>query len=165
MSINARDKLQDLIDDFRDAMLVTSDPGGTLQARPMHVADHDEAAGTLVFASSVESGKVAEIRADADACVTFQGGGKYVSLSGNCAISQDRTRIEGLWNKAWELWFPEGPQQADICLIVFTPTLGEYWDNSGAQGLKYLWKAATAMARDKSPDLSDDKDIHAETTL
>lgn len=165
MSSEPREKLRDLVGDFDDAMLVTRDPGGTMQGRPMRIADHDESGGTLTFASSIRTEKVAEIRAEEDACVTFQSGSKYVSLSGSCRIEQDRGRIRELWNKGWELWFPDGPEQADICLIVFTPSIGEYWDQSGSEGLAYLWKAATAFARDETPDVGGDTDLHAETTL
>jgi len=164
MATEPVEKLQDLVGDFRDAMLVTRDPGGTMQGCPMHVADHDEASGTLTFATSIRTEKVDEIRVQSDACVTFQSGSVHVSLSGACSITQDRARIRELWNKGMEVWFPDGPEQIDLCLIVFRPALGEYWDQSGTQGLNYLWKAATAFARDESPKV-DDTDMHAETTI
>lgn len=165
MATEPKEKLQDLVGDFRDAMLVTRDGGGTMQGRPMHVADHDEGSGTLTFVTSVRTEKVDEIREASDACVTFQSGSVYVSLSGECSISRDRERIRELWGKGMELWFPDGPEQEDVALILFRPSLGEYWDQSGTEGLNYLWKAATAFARDESPDVGGDKDLHAETTL
>ena len=162
-----REKLQDLVAGFDDAMLVTRDAGGTMAARPMHVSGHDERSGTLTFASSIDTEKVAEIRATGDACVTFQSGARYVSLSGRCTISQDRERIRELFDKAWETWFPEGPEQADICLIEFRPVIGEYWDQSGTRGLSYLWKAASALARGESAagKVGEDPRMHGETSL
>ena len=165
MSTEAKEKLQDLVEDFETAMLVTRDAGGTMQGRPMHVAAHDETKGTLTFATSLRTEKVDEIGEEGDACVTFQGDDKQVSLSGRCLISQDRERIRELWSKGMEVWFPDGPEQSDLALIVFEPTLGEYWDQSGAQGLKYLWKSARALVEDESPKVGGDTDMHAETTL
>ena len=165
MGTETREKLQDLIGGFRDAMLVTRDAGGTMQGRPMHVAAHDETSGTLTFASSVATEKVEEVRAGRDACVTFQDGTTYVSLSGECSVTQDRARIREVWDKAMEVWFPDGPEQADLCLIVLRPAFGEYWDQSGAEGLRLLWKTATAYVRDESPDVGSDDELHGETTL
>ena len=160
-----REKLQDLVADFDTAMLVTRDAGGTMQGRPMHVADHDETAGTLTFATSIRTEKVDEIREEEDACVTFQSGSRQVSLSGTCRVSQDRSRIRELWNTGMEIWFPDGPGQPDLCLIVFEPALGEYWDQSGTQGLNYLWKSAKGLVSDEPPKLGGDPDVHAETAL
>jgi len=165
MSDDIKERLQDLVGEFRNAMLVTRDEGGTLQSRPMHIAEHDESSGLLTFASSIDTGKVVEIRVDPDCCVTLQDGAVFVSLSGTANVSQDRDRIESLWNKSWEVWFPDGPSQDDLCLIEFDPSIGEYWDNSGIKGIRYLWKSATALLGDRNPDPKRDDDVHAETTL
>lgn len=165
MSVNPRDKLQDLVEDFRDAMLVTKDAQGDLQARPMHVAEHDEESGTVVFASSILSEKVDELQKDPSVCVSFQGGAKYVSLTGTVTIDQDREKIRALYNTAWKLWFPEGPEQSDICLIRFHPVVGEYWDNSGTEGLSFAWNAAKAIVSGKGMNPAADTDKHAETAV
>ena len=165
MSVNPQDKLQDLVGDFRDAMLVTRDANGDMQARPMHVAEHDDETGTIIFASSILSEKIEELRAHPDVCVAFQGGAKYVSLTGTVAIDQDRDKIRELYDTAWKLWFPEGPEQSDICLIRFHPVLGEYWDNSGAEGLSFAWNAAKALVSGQGMDPSDDPAKHAETAV
>ncbi len=163
--MNPRDKLQDLVADFDDAMLVTRDLNGDLQARPMHIAEHDEAAGTIVFASSVRSEKIEELRAHPSVCVAFQGAGKYVSLTGTATVNQDRERIRELYSTAWKLWFPDGPEQSDICLIRFEPVVGEYWDNSGTQGLSFAWNAAKALASGEGMNPSEDDSRHAQTTV
>ena len=165
MSVNPKDKLQDLVGDFRDAMLVTKDSNGDLQARPMHVAEHDEDAGTIVFASSILSEKIDELRSDPSVCVAFQGGAKYVSLTGEASVDQDREEIRELYDAAWKLWFPDGPEQADICLIRFRPVVGEYWDNSGTEGLSFAWNAAKALVSGDGMDPSEDASKHAQTTV
>ena len=165
MAVDPRSKLQDLVADFDDAMLVTRDANGDLQARPMHVAEHDEDTGTIVFASSILSEKVDELRAHPSVCVAFQGPRKYVSLTGEASVDQDREKIRELYSTAWKLWFPEGPEQADICLIRFRPAIGAYWDNSGTEGLSFAWKASVALVSGDGMDPGEDPSKHAETTV
>ena len=165
MAVTPDHKLKDLVGDFDDAMLVTRDANGDLQARPMHVAEHDEATGALVFATSVRSEKVAELAEHPSVCVAFQGRSKYVSLTGTATVHQDRARIRELWSPAWKLWFPDGPEQRDIGLIRFEPVFGEYSDNSGTEGLSFAWNAAKALVSGEGMDPSDDPAAHARTTL
>lgn len=153
-----QEKLQEVIENFHTAMLVTQDTTGALVARPMAIADHDHETGTLVFSTSSETGKVSEIRADEEVAVIMQSSSRYVSLSGTARISNDREKIRALFKKDWEIWFPEGPEQSDLRLILFTPATGEYWDLSGGKGLKFLWQAGKALVQDEAmePDQYDE---------
>lgn len=139
-------------------MLVTQEESGALVARPMAVAEHNEEDGTLTFSTSSESGKVGEIRADDDVAVVMQSSSRYVSLSGRAEISNERDKIRSLFKKGWEIWFPEGPEQPDLRLIIFTPVTGEYWDLSGAKGLKFQWQASRALFQEEAmqPDQYDE---------
>lgn len=150
-------KLQEVVDEFDTVMLVTQETSGALVARPMAIAEHNENDGTLVFSTSSETGKVTEIRADDDVAVVMQSSNRYVSLSGTAEISNDRDRIRSLFKKDWEIWFPEGPEQSDLRLIVFKPASGEYWDLSGTKGLKFLWQASKALFQEEGlePDQHD----------
>ena len=162
--MDKREKLLDLIGEFRNAMLVTRDGNGDLQARPMNVAEHDEQAGTVTFVSSIASDKIEEMRANPSVCVSFQGGGRFVSLTGSASINQDRPRIHALWSEAWKLWFPEGPEQRDICLIDFEPIVGEYWDNAGLQGLSFAWNAAKGLIKGEAMQ-ADGDEHHGEAVI
>ena len=42
------------------------------------------------------------------------------------------------------MWFPEGKDDPDLCLIEFHPSEGEYWDERGALGAKFIVDAAKA---------------------
>lgn len=161
--MNTDDKLQELIGKFDVGMLITHDEGG-MAARPMNVAEHDEQSGELLFVTSMETGKVDEILAGADTAVVFQDSTRYVSLSGEAVISNDREKIKALFNKGWELWFPEGPEQEDIRLIRFTPVIGEYWDMSGARGARFVWQAGKALISGEGIK-TEDRMQHAETTV
>jgi general stress protein 26 len=56
----------------------------------------------------------------------------------------DRQFIEKVWKAAWIISFPGGMTDPNIALLKFTAHEGEFWDNSGVQGLKYVYEAAKA---------------------
>ena len=70
-----------------------------------------------------------------------------------------------LWRETWKTWFPKGQDDPDLALLRVTGDQGEYWDNSGASGIKYLIEAGKAYLNGKRPDLADDPTIHGSVKL
>jgi general stress protein 26 len=145
-------KLIDLIQDFHTAMLVTRSHDGSLDARPMAVAQAEDS-GQIWFVTDRNSGKVADLMLGSDVVVTMQGSGKFVSLSGTAHPVDDQAKLEELWNETWKVWFPEGKPSESIMLLKIDPTSGEYWDNSGLTGVKYLLKAGKAYLQGERPEV------------
>lgn len=143
---DAQQKLDNMLDDFDNAMLVTRTAGDELRARPMAIADH-RADGDLFFATSMDSAKCDELMAHPSVGVTLQGDGEYISISGSAVIVNDRQLIEKLYDPIWQAWFPEGKDDPDLRLIRFSARRGEYWDQSGAERLRFLWRAGRAILR------------------
>jgi len=54
------------------------------------------------------------------------------------------------------LWFPEGADSKNICLIKIIPTKAEYWDNSGFL-TKLQWGAEAGKAYLKGEKMDADK--------
>ncbi len=144
-------KLIDLLNDFDTAMLVTRDDHGSLDARPMAVAQV-EGDGRIRFVTDRNSGKIANLIFDSEVAVTMQSSNKFVSLSGKANAVDDRTKLDELWSETWKVWFPEGKASESIVLLCIEPARGEYWDNSGLNGVKYLLKAGKAYLQVKQPD-------------
>ncbi|WP_020471514.1 pyridoxamine 5'-phosphate oxidase family protein [Zavarzinella formosa] len=159
MSITPEDKLRELIQEFNTAMLVTRVGANKLHGRPMQVAEI-ESDGTLWFISGRHSGKMQEISEDKHVSVTMQSATKFVSLSGKASPVEDRERVARMWKPEWEVWFPAGKVDPEIVLLRVDVKSGEYWDNSGASGLKYLIEAGKALLTDTTPVLEDDPKIH-----
>lgn len=157
-----RAHLVDLIEDFSTAMLATRSADGTVHARPMAV-QKVEGDGDLVFCAALDSKKIAELRQDSRVAVVFQGKTKYVSLSGTAKVDRDRARIHAMWKEDWKVWFPDGKDDPNLCLVDVSVTEGEYWDASGAQGIKYLFDAAKAYITGEAP--KDSKDRNAKVAL
>jgi general stress protein 26 len=99
------------------------------------------------FVTSAHAGKVEEIHDHSEVNVVMQGSNAYVSLTGRGYTVKDPAKIKELWNEAWRVWFPDGPDQADLVLIRVDPTIGEFWDERGTKGARYLWEAAKAYAQ------------------
>jgi general stress protein 26 len=142
--------LEELIEGFHTAMLVTRTSDGALRARPLSLADvHDQ--GVLYFATSVESAKVAELERTPDIAVTLQASDKYISVTGTASVSRDRALIERLWSETWKVWFPGGKDDPSLSIITVTPNAAEYWDQTGLKGIRYLFEAAVAYAKGTTP--------------
>lgn len=155
-------KLIELIQDFDTAILVTKSSMGGFDARPMAIAEATDE-GDLWFITDRKSGKVAEIELNQEVLITLQAANKFVTLNGNCRVVDDRAKVEKLWSDAWKVWFPEGKSDPAITLLHVEPSRGEYWDNSGADGLKYLLKAGKAYLQ--GDRVSKDESLNASVTL
>lgn len=144
-------------------MVTTTAENGTLHARPMAVADVGEH-GEMCFVTSKDSEKTHEVLHDARALVTAQDKNLYVSLSGTLCVVDDRKRVDELWKESWKAWFPNGKGDPSIVLICLRPEIGEYWDQTGTKGLKYLFQAARAVLDGKRTE-ADDPAQHAKVTM
>jgi general stress protein 26 len=156
--------LHDLIKDFDTAMLVTHTPEGGLHARPLTVAAA-RGDGLLYFSTNVESPKVAEIDSDTTVAVTFQDESRYVAVTGTAELSRDRALIDELWNETWKVWFPKGKDDPSLAIIRVTPTTGEYWDQTGLKGVRYLFDSVKAYATGTSPPEKTDDRRNAKVQL
>jgi general stress protein 26 len=158
------EKFRALLEEFGLAMLVTRTPAGTLRARPMALAEA-EADGTVWFATDRHSGKVEDLAQDSHAAVTMQSSTKFVSLSGTASIVDDRERVRRLWKAQWKVWFPGGQDDPNLVLLKLAGSTGEYWDNSGTAGLKYLVEAGKALLTGTKPDVGGDPKVHGKVDL
>jgi len=152
MANDAKQHFLDILTDFDTAMLVSHASDRSLHARPMAIADLDSG-GDLWFVTSSSSGKVDEILDDAEVAVTMQSSSRFLSLSGKASLHRDRELIAKLWKEPWKVWFPKGEDDPDIVLLKVTADDGEYWDNSGFSGLKYLFAAGKAYLKGERPEV------------
>lgn len=160
--MKAEEKLFKLVQNFDNAMLVTNSPSGAIEARPMAVAEATEC-GELWFVSNRHSGKVTDVKSDHEVAVTMQSAHQFITLSGKCELVDDRKKIEELWKEMWKVWFPKGKTDPEITLLKFVPSHGEYWDNSGTSGVRYMIKAGMAYLHGEQPDV--DPKINASVSL
>ena len=164
MSQEEKNHFLELIREFDDAMLVSHAPDGELRARPMAVAETTDT-GDVFFVTSVDSPKVDELLDDARLLVTFQKGGKYVSVTGKAEFVEDRGRIEELWKPVWRAWFPKGPEDTDIILIRVRAEEAEYWDMTGKTRVKLAFRGLRALLRGDEVEPPESASAHGHVRL
>jgi general stress protein 26 len=159
------DKLRELLTDFDSAMLVTRTAAGELRSRPMAVADV-EAGGAVWFVTERHSGKLEEIARDDHANVAMQSKWKFVSISGRAVVVDDARKVAEVWNEAWRVWFPGGKDDPSLVLLKVQGDEGEYWDNSGTSGIKYLISAGKAYLSGTKPlEVAGDPKVHGKVAM
>lgn len=150
--MNAHDRDQhiraiaELMKKSRVGMLTTRGADGALKSRPLGTQEV-EFDGDVWFATGFDSEKVREIEADPRVNVSFQNDGdnSYVSLSGTASVVRDRAKIEQLWSPAMKIFFPEGKDDPNLCLIRVSAEGGEYWDGPGTVIGKLAYLATAAV--------------------
>ena len=157
-----REHFYKVVKDFDSGMLVTRAADGHLRSRPMGVAEVTDD-GDLFFMTRIDSPKVKELEADPHVNLAIQGKTRFASVSGRARVVRDRAHIDRLWQESWKVWFPEGKDDPALCLLQLSPEDGEYWDNAGAKGLRYLFEAAKAYVEGTTPDV--DRDQNARVRL
>ena len=159
--MNTQKHLYDIVKDFQTAMLVTR-AGQDLHARPMAIAELKPDADAY-FMTRIEAPKVAEVTADPNVLLTFQSSSEYASMRGTVSVVRDRALIDRLWSDTWKVWFPKGKDDPALCVLKFTGRDAEYWDNSGLEGLKYVFEGVKALFKGRTPEI--DQSIHAKVKL
>ncbi|ACY18669.1 pyridoxamine 5'-phosphate oxidase family protein [Haliangium ochraceum] len=161
---NEKKTFREILSHFDNAMLVTRASDGFLRSRPMAIAD-SESDGDLWFFTSIESGKVDEIMSDPRCAAVMQGNLRYLSISGRAELVKNQSKIDELWKPTFDAWFEDGKNDPNLTLIRFKAEEGEYWDNSGVKGLRYMLEVAKALFHGGTVNPEKLGDNHAQVRL
>ena len=154
METGTREKLMGILKSFRNAMLVTQGQDKTLRSRPMALLKVEDN-GDCWFMTGFDSGKIDEIGQNPMVNVSLQDDRKFLSLSGQAVITRDRQKLEELWSEHMKVFFPRGKEDPNLALICVSPSEGEFWDNEGVQGLKFLLESVKAYVTGTTPDVDN----------
>jgi general stress protein 26 len=150
------DRAWELIDTISICML-TSNDAGRLRSRPMasHALRDENAIRFLTDARHHEEG---QIDASPDVCLAFADthGQKYVSVTGEARISNDRAMIDRLWSTPAKAWW-QSKDDPNIRVLTVTPREAEYWDAPGA--LVSTVKMVAAAATGSRPDMGENRKL------
>ncbi|MES2639303.1 MAG: pyridoxamine 5'-phosphate oxidase family protein [Myxococcota bacterium] len=162
-----RERFQDIIEKFDMAMLVTTALDGSLHGRPMSIAQIEES-GRVWLVTGRHSGKIDEVTSNPEVAITFQNGQRFAALAGRARVVTDAAKVKELWSEPWRVWFPDGPEDTNLVLLDIETSAGEYWDNTGVSGLRYIVDAAKAYFSGTTPakeQLEEDPAGHGKVTL
>jgi general stress protein 26 len=126
----ARDRAWELAKKINICMLVTWD-GERQRARPL-AANVDRGEHAIYFLTDVSGMKDDQIQQFPTVTLAFAdtSGNKYVSITGDATVTNDRVKISDLWtpdNKA----FWDSKDDPNIRLITVRPEDAEVWDSPG----------------------------------
>jgi|SRR5581483_412384 len=148
-------KLADLIDATKIAMLTTEEPDGSLRSRPLATLQMDSE-GHLWFFTALSSGKVEEIDQHRKVNLSYANVAKqdYVSISGHARLLRDRPKMEALWTRWVEPWFPNGLDDPDLALLEVSIDEAEFWD-APASRMQRLFGLGRALAGGDTSQLGE----------
>lgn len=141
------DRLDELIDGQRLAMLTRWTDEGLLHSKPMTVLQHDAGGAFWFYVRSTpgHAGDDVQYR-HVNLAFSHPDKGRHVSLAGQGRIVRDRALIASMWTAAAKPWFPDGPDAPELALLEIVPTHAEFWDGPSNVVSRVLAMAASIAA-------------------
>ena len=153
-------KVAELIEDIKFAMLTTIDTDGSLCSRPMSTMQMD-AESNLWFFTGLSSPKVKEMEDHQQVNLSYARADKqdYVSVSGTTQIVRDKEKMKELWTPWIKPWFPDGLDDPNLVLLKINLTHAEFWDAPGST-IKRVYGLAKALVTGDTDALGEYKKVH-----
>lgn len=155
------EKIGDMIEDIRIAMMTTVDDQGNLVSRPMAALQVDSD-GTIWFFTKRTSPKVDQIEQNehkVNLSFADVSDADYVSVSGTAQEYDDRAKIEELWNPQAKAWFPKGKDDPELTLLKVHIDMAEYW-NSNDSTMVRLFQQAAAVITGNPPKMGENEKVY-----
>ena len=119
-----------------------------------HYADPDQGALWFITAEGTELVDLTRDGARQAVHVVSSAGDKlYARIEGRLELSNDRAKLDELWNAVASTWFEDGKQDDDIRLLKFSIASAEVWATTG--GLGFLYQVAKAKLTGDQPDMGE----------
>ncbi len=150
----AQQNLWTLIKDIKFGMLTHRHANGELHSHPLTTQNKsgDEDAALYFFISrGSELAKRVPLDGNVNVSYAHPGDDRYVSLSGHAAITEDQAKKDALWSPIAKAWFPDGPADPDLALLVVVIGHAEYWDVKESKMMQLI-KMAKAAITGKPPE-------------
>ena len=147
-----RDLVAAIIKDTRIAVLTYVDDEGRLVSTPLGTQDFDDP-GTVWFITELDSDKVAAIRQRPQVNVAYASDAGWVSLAGTAVASEDRAKLEELWDPSASAFMKGDAQDPNSGLLQVRSETAEYWESPGKAAM--LVQMVKGAVTDSQPDLGD----------
>lgn len=151
----AREALWKRLADERVAMLNTQDGDGTAIARPV-MPVRIEPKGRVWLFTAIDGDIAGDIRRDPRVQTLFVNHEKelYASLTGVAEMLHDPRKARELWSASAGVWYPNGPDDANLGLVRIDVHRGDYWDMKDAKLVRFFKLAAAAIAGVRPGDVA-----------
>lgn len=151
-----RTKVRDLMQDVGICMFVTTDAQHRMRSRPMALMGLDRDGRTAWFYTDANSPKAHEIGHDGRVLLAFSSPSQqdYVSVYGTADVRRDPAKAQELWSEGARVWFPDGPESANLALIAVTIEGAQYWDSPSSTVI-YAYGYARALLTGSPPEAGE----------
>lgn len=150
------DRVWELASKISIAMFASWD-GEKPHSRPMgaHAARDENA---FYFLADKRHHKDDDIKKFPTVCLAFAdtGNQKYVSITGEASVSDDRAKIKELWSPWAKAWWSSA-DDPNLCLLKVQLTHAEYWDTPG-KVISSVKMAVAAMTGSR-PDIGENRKV------
>lgn len=140
------------LDDINSGML-----GVTQDSRLVPMSHYtDRKVGVLWFITAKDTDlarSVAPGPQDAMHVVSDGGQGLYARIHGTLSLSDNRAKLDELWNAVASSWFEDGKQDPDVQLLRLDLTEAEVWATGGS--MAFLYQIAKSKITGDKPDMGD----------
>lgn len=152
-------KVAELVDEIKFAMMTTEEADGTLRSRPMATMQMD-ASGNLWFFTALSSHKIEEAEQHRQVNLGYARPDKqdYLSVSGTVSIVHDKEKMRALWTPWIKPWFPKGLDDPDLVLLRVSISEAEYWISPGSAA-KRLYGLAKGIMTGNTDALGDHQKV------
>lgn len=147
----AIDKIRELAEKIGVCLFCTQSVELPFETRPMGTQQVDDE-GNLWFFSSAGSHKNREIKQDDQVQLLYAkpDSAQFMAVYGTAVIVRDRQKIDELWNRLAEAYFPEGKDDPSLTLVCVKPQYAYYWDTQYGKMVSLLSIAAAAITGKRS---------------
>lgn len=140
------------LDDINSGML-----GVTQEARLVPMSHYtDRKVGVLWFITAKDTDlarSVASGPQEAMHVVSDGGQGLYARIHGTLSLSDNRAKLDELWNAVASSWFEDGKQDPDVQLLRLDLSEAEVWATGGS--MSFLYQIAKSKITGDKPDMGD----------
>jgi len=152
------DRVWQIIEKVGVCMLTTRFESG-LRARPLE-ARPDRRCDRLLFVTDLHSAKRDEVARWPDVGLVFIDAADkaYLSISGTAKIVDDPDLRTTAWRKNDGVWWPGGPHDPDVCVLVVKPSTAELWDGPSSAAV-VAYEFAKARMTGTEPDLGENRKV------
>lgn len=147
------EKLKELAKKAETCFFCTAIKSGLpISARPMSVQKVDDE-GNFWFLTAKDSHTNQEINEEPLVQLLFQASAHsgFLSVYGIAEISDDKAKIDELWEPIAKVWFTGGKDDPRISVVKVAPTQAYYWDNKHGNIIAFA-KMVTGMVTGKTLD-------------
>ncbi|MBV9830047.1 MAG: pyridoxamine 5'-phosphate oxidase family protein [Marmoricola sp.] len=148
-----QDKAVEIMRSERFCMLTSVGDQGRLHSHPMTPQEVTDD-GNIWFFIDTTSDHAESLRQEKRVNVAFADSSTWLSVAGHASLHDNRAKIDALWNKTVEAWFPDGKDSPGVGLLLVESDSAEYWDSPGGRVASVLAYAKSRVTGER-PDVGE----------